>query len=495
MIAVQTEFFALQGLSKLVEVVQPLRCRANPALTLTGIIPCLYDSRLKLAREVLAELRRFFPGKVFKTPIRSNVKLAESPSHGLTIFEYAPESNGASDYENLATLILAQDGHEPAPSTHPGPVQKDAQALELENAAKGLREIELPADGVVEELEEEIPEPADASHEDPDSVEPDPEFSEDEDSASTADAIRRRNDGVDAELAAYELPRLARPEPTHPVVRADGVHAPMPAAKLDSGAAPAASPEPRAQATLEVETLPAEEALAPEDEPAGGFEEAVTPPEIESTVAGPELKPTEAESVGIEVEASPSAEALHAAHAPQVPQNDPHEAAQAEKAVHATRAQQASLDYAPGKAPTVGSKATVAANDSEPVGFDSEAEVAQTVSRTSDAGLDPQASPDGAPEAEWNAAEPEAPADRDGEDATSLAESAEDSDLPEVDVPRPTAQAEPDPDPETPEPARGPQVAARIAKAPEKRIPPTPIYGHSAYLGEDRWTWRPLPNR
>ncbi|MFT5057410.1 MAG: chromosome partitioning protein, partial [Planctomycetota bacterium] len=74
MITVQTEFFALQGLSKLVEVIQLLRRRMNPALTLTGILPCLYDSRLKLAREVLAELRRFFPGKVYPTPVRTNVR-------------------------------------------------------------------------------------------------------------------------------------------------------------------------------------------------------------------------------------------------------------------------------------------------------------------------------------------------------------------------------------------------------------------------------------
>jgi len=105
MLVVQTEFFALQGLSKLVEIVQLIQKRMNPALEITTIVPCLYDSRLKLAREVLAELRRYFPGKV-ADPVRTNVRLAESPSYALTIFDYAPESNGATDYAALGSLVL-----------------------------------------------------------------------------------------------------------------------------------------------------------------------------------------------------------------------------------------------------------------------------------------------------------------------------------------------------------------------------------------------------
>lgn len=109
MVAVQTEFFALQGMSKLVEIVSLLRRRLNPSLEVSGILPCLYDSRLKLAREVLAEVRKYFPGKVFKRPIAKNVKLAEAPSYGRTIFEYAPESPGAADYEAVAAEVLAQE--------------------------------------------------------------------------------------------------------------------------------------------------------------------------------------------------------------------------------------------------------------------------------------------------------------------------------------------------------------------------------------------------
>jgi len=122
-LVVQTEFLALQGLSKLVEVIELVKRRLHPGLRITGIIPCLYDSRLRFAREVLAELRRFFPEQVFQQAIGSNVKLAESPSFGKTIFEYAPESNGARDYGALAREVLAQEAvlrpQPPAPEVAP----------------------------------------------------------------------------------------------------------------------------------------------------------------------------------------------------------------------------------------------------------------------------------------------------------------------------------------------------------------------------------------
>jgi len=108
-IAVQTEFFALQGMTKLVEVVQLLRRRLNPKLEITGILPSLYDNRTRLAREVLGELRSYFPGKVFQRSIAKNVKLAEAPSYGKTIFEYAPESSGAGDYLALAREVISQE--------------------------------------------------------------------------------------------------------------------------------------------------------------------------------------------------------------------------------------------------------------------------------------------------------------------------------------------------------------------------------------------------
>ena len=113
LITLQTEFLALQGMSKLVEVVQLLKKRLNPELVVTGIIPCLYDSRLRLAREVLGEIRTYFKGQVFPHPVRSNVKLAEAPSFGQTVFEYAPDSNGADDYMRVAREVVAREGRDP----------------------------------------------------------------------------------------------------------------------------------------------------------------------------------------------------------------------------------------------------------------------------------------------------------------------------------------------------------------------------------------------
>ena len=134
-IALQTEFFALQGMSKLVEIVQLLKRRLNPELEISGIIPCLYDSRLRLAREVLAEIRRYFPGPVFRRSIRANVKLAEAPSYGQSIFEYAPSSPGASDYAELAQEVIAQEAPGSVPERAQAPAEKAAVPAQFQNAS------------------------------------------------------------------------------------------------------------------------------------------------------------------------------------------------------------------------------------------------------------------------------------------------------------------------------------------------------------------------
>lgn len=136
-IAVQTEFMALMGLSKLVEVVQLIRRRLNPELEISGILACLYDSRLRLAREVLGELRKFFPELVFRQPIRANVKLAEAPSFGRTILEYAPESHGALDHRRVALEIIAQESRDPGLAQLPPPRPLAELPTALPQAAPG----------------------------------------------------------------------------------------------------------------------------------------------------------------------------------------------------------------------------------------------------------------------------------------------------------------------------------------------------------------------
>ncbi len=105
-IPVQTEFFALRGISKLVEVVALVRRRLNPMLRVTGVIATMVDMRTNLAREVLEDVRNFFGGRVFETVIRVNVRLAEAPGFGKTIFEYDSGSHGAEDFTSLAREVL-----------------------------------------------------------------------------------------------------------------------------------------------------------------------------------------------------------------------------------------------------------------------------------------------------------------------------------------------------------------------------------------------------
>jgi len=106
MVPLQCEFLALHGISLLIRTVDLVRKRLNPELSITGVIPCMYDARKGMARDVVVEIEKHFGSKVFKSKIRSNVRLAEAPSHGKSIFDYAPDSFGAEDYLALAREIV-----------------------------------------------------------------------------------------------------------------------------------------------------------------------------------------------------------------------------------------------------------------------------------------------------------------------------------------------------------------------------------------------------
>jgi chromosome partitioning protein len=150
-ITVQTEFLALMGMGKLVEVVNLIRRRLNPNLKITGIAPCLYDSRLRLGREVLGEIRKYFPGQVFSRVIRSNVKLAEAPSFGASIIEYAPESNGALDYRRLAVEVIEQEATHPELAHMPAP--QPVESLPTQRPAAPAAEETAAPEAKVEEVE------------------------------------------------------------------------------------------------------------------------------------------------------------------------------------------------------------------------------------------------------------------------------------------------------------------------------------------------------
>ncbi|PAU93856.1 chromosome partitioning protein ParA [Aliifodinibius salipaludis] len=104
-IVLQSEYLALHGLSKLMDVIQIVKERLNPDIEISGIICTLFDGRKNLNKEVVDHIQDYFGDKVFDTIIRDNVALAEAPSHHKTIFEYAPDSHGAKDYKALAQEI------------------------------------------------------------------------------------------------------------------------------------------------------------------------------------------------------------------------------------------------------------------------------------------------------------------------------------------------------------------------------------------------------
>ncbi len=117
-IPLQPHFFALQGLSKLFETSALVSRRLNRGLKVTGVILCLYETGTRLAADVIDDLKRFLASsepdtpwantQIFSTKIRRNIKLAEAPSFGQSIFEYAPSCNGAKDYGGLAAEVMAQ---------------------------------------------------------------------------------------------------------------------------------------------------------------------------------------------------------------------------------------------------------------------------------------------------------------------------------------------------------------------------------------------------
>ena len=100
-IPVQAEYYALEGLSQLLGVVQMVRQGLNPQLDLLGVIVTMYDGRTSLSESVYSELKKHFAGKVFETVVPRNVRLAEAPSYGKSIVDHDKWSKGARAYKNI----------------------------------------------------------------------------------------------------------------------------------------------------------------------------------------------------------------------------------------------------------------------------------------------------------------------------------------------------------------------------------------------------------
>jgi chromosome partitioning protein len=111
LIPVQCEYYALEGLSQLLNTIKNVKNVFNPNLNIEGYLLTMFDSRLKLSNQIESELRKFFGEKVFTTKIFRNVKIGEAPSYGKPIIMYDPTSTGAFNYIELGKEFLKRNGY------------------------------------------------------------------------------------------------------------------------------------------------------------------------------------------------------------------------------------------------------------------------------------------------------------------------------------------------------------------------------------------------
>jgi chromosome partitioning protein len=106
LIPMQCEYFAMEGLTLLLQTIRRIQKNLNPQLFIRGIFFTMYDQRTKLAQAVVTQVGAYFRDKVFTTIIPRNIRLSEAPSHGLAICRYAPQSSGALAYKSLAEEVI-----------------------------------------------------------------------------------------------------------------------------------------------------------------------------------------------------------------------------------------------------------------------------------------------------------------------------------------------------------------------------------------------------
>ena len=134
LVPMQAEYFALEGVSELMDTIERLRQSFNPNLSIEGVVLTMFDERTNLAQQVTQELRQFFENKVFNTTIPRNVRLAEAPSYGKPALLYDVRSRGAESYIRLAKEIMERIQ---AAQTAPQPEEIQSAATQGENHASG----------------------------------------------------------------------------------------------------------------------------------------------------------------------------------------------------------------------------------------------------------------------------------------------------------------------------------------------------------------------
>jgi len=106
LIPIQSSYFALEGTDDLLETIEKVRARPNPALKILGVVITMHDKRTALARDIRAQIQKVFGGKVFKTVITKSVRLEESPAYKESIFTFAPDLTGAAEYYSLCEEVI-----------------------------------------------------------------------------------------------------------------------------------------------------------------------------------------------------------------------------------------------------------------------------------------------------------------------------------------------------------------------------------------------------
>jgi chromosome partitioning protein len=106
LVPIQSSYFALEGTDDLLETIERVRTRANPALQILGVVITMHDRRTSLARDIRDQIQQVFGAKVFKTTISKSVRLEESPAYKESIFSFAPDSTGASEYYMLCEEVI-----------------------------------------------------------------------------------------------------------------------------------------------------------------------------------------------------------------------------------------------------------------------------------------------------------------------------------------------------------------------------------------------------
>lgn len=135
LIPMQAEYFALEGISELLDTIERIRASLNPELAIEGVVLTMFDDRTNLAQQVTAEVGRFFGDKLCKTTIPRNVRLAEAPSHGKPVLIYDVKSRGAESYIDLAKEILGHNG-----TVHEMPSQEaEGEEKQVVNAPRWKR--------------------------------------------------------------------------------------------------------------------------------------------------------------------------------------------------------------------------------------------------------------------------------------------------------------------------------------------------------------------